>query len=897
MSETPRFTSWLLSRALSPTDRRYVLSDLAEEYAELLRTKGRRAARRWYRSQVIRSLIPSLRRRQTLLRNGRSSRRQPQRGAKLLDSIRHDLRFALRGFRRSPGFTAVVVITLALGIGANTAAFSLVNSVLLNPVSLEGGGRIVQLWRDMEVPGHMVSTSPTREMIDAWRRRSTVFEVVAEYQDADFLYLGSGEPMALRGTFMSPDMMALLEVSPSVGRTFSEEDGRAGSDRVVLLTEGFWQRQFASDATVMGRTIVLDADPYVIVGVVPGGTADLFERVFLGEEPQDLWALMPTLLGSEVSENPYAVGRMRPGVALAEANEELSRIQEQLIAEGIVDEGWMASASAPQELVSQDLQTGLWVLYATVGLVLLIACANIANMLLARGVVRGREFAIRAALGAGWVRVGRQLLTESLLFSLLGAAIGVLLARWSLDVVAGLYEGDLVRLRGVELEPLALVYTLGLAFLVGILFTLAATIQLRSLGVARFLARGSEAVWVGARRFLARQALVSLEVALALLLFLGAGLVVNSFLRLQQVDPGFDSENLVAIRVSLPEERYPEAPSQVAFFEDVASRMRQLGGVESVALGRGVPPRLSALFGTIEVEGHEVPDDNPTLVMTGNFVSPEYFSTIRAPIRSGRPLLEQDTDAGKVSVVVNEAFARRYFPEEEAVGNRVLFQSGVPSYSPDGWRTIVGVTADVKAFSLEDDPDRLQLYFPFSERSPSYGVFIVRAADDPSALIPLLKEQVWSVDSSLPIEDVRRVEEIFAGTITQQRFNAILLTGFAILALVLAVVGVYGVVSLAVSQRTHEIGVRVALGADRADILKMVVTSGFKAILIGVVTGLGLALALTRFLQGLLFEVQPTDPLTYAIVIVVLSSVGLVACYLPSRRATVVDPMEALRHE
>ena len=814
-----------------------------------------------------------------------------------MDTIRQDLRFALRGFRRAPGFTAVAVITLALGIGANTAAFSLVNSVLLNPVSLDGGDRIVQLWRDMEVPGHMVSTTPTRVMIDAWDRRSTAFEVIAEYEDADFLYLQGGEPMALSGTFMSPDMMTLLEVSPSVGRTFSEEDGRAGSDRVVLLTEGFWRRQFASDTAVMGRTIVLDENPYVIVGVVPSGTADLFERVFLGEEPQDLWALMPTLSGSEVSENPYTAGRLRPGVTLAEANEEVGRVQEQLIAEGLVDEGWTASVSPPQELVSADLQTGLWVLYATVGFVLLIACANIANMLLARGIVRGREFAIRAAIGAGWVRVGRQLLTESLLLSLLGAAIGTVLARWSLDAVGGFYEGDLVRLRGVELEPLAIIYTLGVAILVGILFTVTATIQLRVLGVARFLARGSEAVWAGSRRFQPRQALVSLEVALALLLFLGAGLVVNSFLRLQKVDPGFDPENLVAIRVSLPEERYPEAPSQVAFFEDVAGRMRQLGGVESVALGRGVPPRLSALFGTIEVEGHEVPEENPTFLMTGNFVSPEYFSTIRARIGPGRPLLEQDTDAGKVAVVVNEAFARRFFPGEEAVGNRILFQSSVPSYSPEGWRTIVGVTADVKTFSLEDDPDRLQLYFPFSERSPAYGVIIVRAAADPGGLIPLLKEQVWAVDSTLPIEEIREVEEIFAGTITQQRFNAILLSGFAVLALLLAVVGVYGVISLAVSQRTHEIGVRVALGADQADILKMVVASGFKSIVIGIIAGLGLALALTRFLQGLLFEVQPTDPLTYTIVVVVLGSVGLAACYLPSRRATAVDPREALRHE
>lgn len=814
-----------------------------------------------------------------------------------MDTLTQDIRFAIRALCRSPGFFAVAVITLALGIGANTAAFSLVNAVLLNPVAVEGGDRFVQIWRDMEVPGHRVSTTPTRAMIDGLRQRASVFELIAEYEENEFLYLGGEEPLALRGTLVSLDMMTLLGVRPSVGRAFSEQDAQPEADQVVMLTEGFWRRQFAGDPDVVGRTMVLDELPYVVVGVVPAGIAGLFDRVFLGEQAQDLWVLMPTSLVEGVNENPYTIGRLRPGVTLAEAGEEVSHVQAQLVEDGIVEEQWLASVSTPQEMVAGVLKTGLWVLFATVGLVLLIACANIANMLLARGLVRRREFAVRAALGAGWLRVSRQLLTESLIVSLLSAAVGLVLARWSLAAVGGFPEGDLARLGGASIDPAAVGFTLLLAVVVGALFALAATVQVRSLGIARSLTRSSEPVAAGARRYLRRQALVSLEVALALLLFLGAGLVVNSFLRLHQVDPGFDPEGLVAIRLTLPEERYPDATARLAFFEEAASRMRQFASVESVALGRGVPPRLPALFGTIEVEGRQPPDEDAALVMTGNFISPEYFTTIGARISSGRALTEQDVMPGKTSVVVNEAFARQFFPGEEAVGKRFLFHSVVASYSPEGWRTIVGVTDNVKAFSLSDDSDWLQLYYPFEDRDPTYGVLIVRAAGDPVDLIPLLKEQVWAVDSTLPIDDVSEVTDLFAITIVQQRFNAMLLTGFALLALVLAVVGVYGVISLAVSQRTHEIGVRVALGAERSDILRMVVVSGLKSIVVGILAGLGLALALTRFLDSLLYEVEPTDPLTYAVVVVILASAGLVACYLPSRRATVVDPVEALRRE
>jgi len=898
MTGPPRFASWLLSRVLDPSDRRYVLSDLVEEYSEIFLARGRRVARRWYRAQVFRSLLPSLRRRLAIARNGRNRSVRPTKRGMLMDTLTQDIRFALRSFKRSPSFTVIVVITLALGMGANTIAFSLVNSVLLNPVTLSGGDRIVQLWRDLEVPGHMVSTTPTRAMIDEWRRHDRVFEVIGEYEEAELLYIGGDEPLGLSCTYMSPEMLALLEVRPSVGRTFTAEDRVDGEDRVVLLTEAFWRRQFGADPGIVGQTIVLDSLPHFVLGVVPLDSADLFERVFSGDEPQDLWALMQTGdVAHGFGDNPFAVGVLRPGLDLDAANEELKRIQSGLIESGIVEEDWTASASTPQELVSQEMRTGLWVLFATVAFVLLIACANIANMLLARSVVRAREFAVRAALGAGWLRVARQLLTESLMLAVTSATIGSLVALWSLQALGGFYEGGLARLRGVELDPLAVFYTFGLVILVGLAFTAVATLPIRSGNLAQCATQGRDQVSIGGRRFLPRQALISFEVALALLLFLGAGLVVNSYLRLQLVNTGLDPDGLISVQLTLPEESYADEAARLAFFDDVSSRMRQLSAVESVAVGRGVPPRLSALFGTVQVEGREAPEDNPALVMTGNYVTPGYFSTIGTAVFDGRTFAEEDSVSGKTSVVVNESFARKFFPGEEAVGRRIMLESAIASSSTESWRTIVGVADDVKAFSLSDDQGRLQLYFPFEDRDPTYGVLIVRGVGDPSALIPLLKEQVWAIDPTLPVERVDDVRQLYAGTLAQQRFNVMLLTGFALLALVLALVGVYGVISLMVSRRTREIGVRVALGAERSDILRMVAGSGLRSISIGLIAGLGLALGLTRYLESLLFEVEPTDPLTYGAAVLLMAIVGVVACYLPSRRATTIDPMEALRHD
>jgi predicted permease len=595
---------------------------------------------------------------------------------------------------------------------------------------------------------------------------------------------------------------------------------------------------------------------------------------------------------------PAVLARLSPGVTANEAQSELDVLHSQMVNAGLADNEWIPSLTRLTDMGDRKVRTGLWVLLAAVGFVTLIACANLANMLLARGATRGHEFGIRAALGAGRLRLTRQLMTESMVLSMLGGAVGLLLAIWAVDAVVGIVSDDLVELRNARLEMVVLGYTLGLSVVTGLLFGLAPAMQIGSQDVNEKLKQGTRTSTGGSDRSILRQALITAEVALALVMLLGAGLMVNSFVRLYKVDPGFEPANLVSMALSLPEERYPDAPLRSVFFQDVADRLAQLPDVKDVAWGNAVPPRLPGLFGTIEVAGLESGSTEGSPLHTGNWVSADYFKTIGEPIKQGREP-NGAIDASR-PVVVNESFARRYWPAGEAIGKRFRLSSVFRSESSESagdWRTIVGVTNDVKAFWLGDDPDRLQMYFPFDERAPAEAVVIVRTEGDPRPLIKTLKEQVWAVDPSLPVDEVTFVNEAMSRTIARPRFNATLLASFAAIALFLAVIGVYGVISLSVTQRRREIGVRVALGAQRRDIIRLIVGNGVKPILIGAVIGLAASLALSRVLQSLLFEVRPTDPATYAAAAVMLTVVGALACYVPSRRATAVDPVEVLRQE
>ena len=812
-----------------------------------------------------------------------------------MESSWQDIRFAAKTFLRTPGFTTVALATLALGIGVNTAMFSLVNSVILNPLPFEEADRLVEVWAEGEPMGAAVTTTPQPEMLEAWLDRTESFEAIGLFDEKEITYSGGAEPEILAGAEISTNLLHLLRVGLRLGRELLAADLESSDGRVVLLAESFWQRRFGSDPGILGQSLTLDGRSHTVVGIVPLELERLFEARFFIGPPKQVWLPLSVSSIRTWEDRPFVIARLKANITATEAQAELDVIQAGLTAAGLNEDGWRPLVSSTKEQVRVRLATVLWVLLGAVGMVLLIGCSNIANMLMARGMAREHEFAIRSALGASRGRVTRQLLIESLLLSTVGALLGVLLSYWTLDTVVAVAARHIQELRSVRLDPIALLFTLGLSLLAATIFALAPAAQLKFSGIADALRAGTSTGTSGSHRTLLRQGLVVAEVAMAMVLFLGAGLLLNSFYHLSRVDLGFNPAGVVGFEVTLPEARYPDSVQRAEFFDRVASRFRQLPSTQDVALARGLPPDVPWLFGTVEIEGRDdVSDTSP--LKAGNWISPDYFRTMGATLREGRGFTELDDSDEAEPVIVNEELARRFWPDGGAVGARMRldlpFQSDFV-----GEHTIVGVVRTVKAFGLGDDADRMQVYFPFGGYGQKKGIVVARAVGDPNDLIPQLKEQVWAVDPSLPITRVIRLDREISANIARPRFNALLLSSFAILALFLAVVGVYGVTSLAASQRTREMGVRVALGAERSDILRLMVGTGMKPIAIGVVVGLGTSLALTRFLQSLLFEIKPTDPTTYAVVTPLLALVGVVACYLPSRRATRVNPVEVLRQE
>jgi len=806
-----------------------------------------------------------------------------------------DIRFAVRAFSRTPGFTAVALATLALCIGVTTAAFNLLNSVVLNPLPFDGANQLVELWAEGEPSGTVVTTSPQPEMLRAWHEDAESFEALGLFNEREVTYNGGAEPEILAGAVISPNLMQLLRVGPRLGREFSPTDVESSDGKVVLLGEGFWRSRFGSDVGILGRSLTLDGQPHTVVGIVPQELERLFEsRFFIGPAKQ-VWLPLSLASVQTWEDTPFVIARLRDGVTASEAQAELDVIQSGLTAAGLNEDNWKPLVATTREMVNSRVAYLLWALLGAVAMVLLIGCSNIANMLMARSISREHEFAIRTALGAGRTRVTRQLLVEGLLLSTVGAALGILLSVWALDTVASIAAGEIRELRSIRIDPIVLMLTLGVSVAAAMMFTLAPAAQLRLSGIADALRHGNRSSTSGSHRALLRQGLVVAEVAMALVLFLGAALLLNSFVHLSRVDPGFDPSGVVALEVTLPEARYPDAVHRAEFFAAVADRVRHLPGAENVALARGLPPDVPFLFGTVKIDGREDVDDTSPL-KGGNWISPGYLQTIGATLREGRSFTEVDDRDESAPILVNAALADRFWPNGGAVGSRLRldlpFQSDVVRE-----HTIVGVTHNVKMFGLGDDADRMQVYFPFGTYSRREGIIVSRTGSDPNALITQLKEQVWSVDPSLPITRVIQMDREMSDNIARPRFNALLMSSFAALALFLAAIGVYGVTSVATRQRVREIGVRVALGANGVDILKLMVGSGLKPIAVGLVIGLGAAFAVTRFLRSLLFGIEPTDPLTFAFSTLLLALVGIVACYVPSRRATRVDPVEVLRQE
>jgi putative ABC transport system permease protein len=809
----------------------------------------------------------------------------------LLHGTLQDLRHALRCLGKSPGFTIVAVLTLALGIGANIATFSLINSVVLHPFPFEGGDRLVQVWRFGEQLGSFIDLTPTPEMVDAWSDQARSLDAIMAYGEEEFFFTGGDEPERLQGVDVSPEMFSLLGVRPILGRSFTVDDGRLEHERVVLLSEGFWRRRFGSDSSIVGRSVILDETPHTVVGVLPTAAVRTLEAALFYGDPKAVWVPMRDGVRHTWNTAPYILGRLAPSIEISEAQEELELIQSGLEESGVMEAGWRPLLLSPHDAMDGNLRTGLWIVFGAVGFVMLIACANLANMLLARGVARGHEFAIRAALGAGRSRIVRQVLTESLMLSVLGGTVGVVLGIWGVDAVVGLVGSELGELRSARVDPIVFAFTVALTLGTGLAFGIVPAVRVRRLSNQGALLQGRRGDASPSGRSVLRQSLIAGEVLLAVVLATGAGLMVKSFIRLNQVDPGFDPDGLVTMQLTLSSVRYPDMEQRAAFFANVAERVRQLPSVESVSWARGMPPRLPALFGMVEIDGEGPDDAQGSPVLTGNWVSADYFQTVATRIVEGRSFVEGD--AGE-AVVVNEALARRYWPNGSPLGKRVRLES---QYRSVDWRTIVGVAENVKTFWLGDDPNRMQMLFPYADANSVRGTIIARSYGDPDLLMPLLKEQVWAIDPGLPVDEVAVAETVLAATIARPRFNTLLLSFLAGLALLLAAIGVYGVIALSVTQRTREIGLRMALGAQRTDILRLMVGHGLRPIVIGMVAGLAASIGLTRLLESLLFEVQPTDATTYVLTIASLAIVGVTACYVPARRGMKVDPMEALRVE
>ena len=827
------------------------------------------------------------------------------RGGGIMETIWQDLRYALRMLGKNPGFTAVAVITLALGIGATTAIFSVVNAVLLRPLPFDHPDQLTAVWQTHPFGKKLgydhLPVAPAD--FDAWRRSADAFAGLTALAGGNWNVTGGDEPERISGARVSTNMLGLLRARPALGRDFAPDEETFGKNRVVILSYGFWQRRFGGDPKVVGTQIMLDGDPFQIIGVMPRGFS--FPRG-MGIDPAlgldddlALWtplALPPDQLVSRGNHFMAAVGRLKPGATFAQALAQLAAVEQRLDEQSSAAAGkdWNVTLGPLHEQVVGKSRRALLLLLGAVVFVLLIACANVANLLLARANARHKEIAIRTALGAARWRIVRQLLTESVLLALVGGALGVLLAVWGVDALVAMSAGNIPRAAEVGIDARVLFLALGVALATGLAFGLAPALQSSRPDLNESLKEGSRGGGSSPRRQRVRSALVVAEIALALVLLTGAGLLVKSFARLQNVRPGFDYEDVLTMTLFLPDARYPEERKRANFYRQVLERVRRLPGVESAGGVSQLPLGGSEEIDGLEIEGRPRAE-TAAAVMTAAFrvVSPDYFKTLRIPLLRGRYFTEQDTADAPGVMIIDETFARRYFPGEDPVGKRVDEQG---SLQPKGYMTIVGVVASVKHTSLDSDP-KPTMYLS-SQQSPWHTmVLTVRSKTDPTALAAAVRREIAQVDPDQPIADVAPFEQVFGRAVAPQRFNSTLLGAFAAVAALLAAVGIYGVIAYGVSQRAHEIGVRVALGAQRADILRLIVGQAMALTLVGVGLGLGAALVLTRTMRGLLFEVSASDPSVFVGVALLLTSVAFTASLIPARRATRIDPLIALRYE
>ena len=814
-----------------------------------------------------------------------------QRGLPRLETLLQNLRFGVRMLLKNPGFSLIAIVTLALGIGANTAIFSVVHTALLESLPYRDADRLVMVWEK--------SQTRTQNVINLgnffdWKTQTNSFEDMAAFVDTRANLIGDGEPVEAPMQVCTDNLFSVLGVQPVLGRAFTPAHSKSGQDDVVVLSYGLWQRRFGGDLNVIGRKLMLNNDENTIIGVLPPD----FKWHILGysptNQPAELWKpwIITEQRKQRLGRSASAVARLKPGVSLTQARAEMDALQARLVEQyKEFSTGWGITVTPLREQFAGELRPALRMLMGAVGLVLLIACANVANLLLARSAARQKEIAVRAAIGAGRARIVWQLLTESVLLAAMGGMAGLLLAWWGTGLLARLSPRELGVLQDIKISAPVLGFTFLVSLLTGILFGLVPALEATNLKLSETLKEAGRSTGGSLRSRRLRNVLVVAEVALALVLLVGAGLLIRSFMRLQAVDTGFNAENVLTMRVTLPGRVYNDNPKRINFFTQAVAQMQALPGVESAGAINFMPFAGPVAGMILEIVGKPRSLPGQRLNTSISVTDQKFFQTMQIPLKRGRMFTEQEVREARHVVIINEALAKNYFPNEEALGQRIVITTinQIP-------QEIIGIAADVKQIQLDQEAGPMT-YWPIAELPYNTMTFVLRTKAEPQSVAAAVRKVIQSLDSHQPVADVRTLESMLTKSVARQRFNTLLLAVFAAVALLLAASGIYGVMSYSVSQRANELGIRQALGATARDVLKLVLAQGMKLALMGVVFGLATALAVTRLLQGLLYGVGPLDPFTFAGVALLLSGVALLACWLPARRATKVDPLMALRLE
>lgn len=804
----------------------------------------------------------------------------------MIGDLWQDLRYGARSLRKNPGFTAIAVITLALGIGANTAIFSVVNGVLLRPLPYPEPDRLAMVYGITLQTAQEKSPLCEADFLD-WKSQNHVFESIAGFSTNRFNYTGGESPEQLEGAWVTADFFSTIGVQPALGRAFLPGEDMPARPPTVVISDGFWRRRLGSSPNVLDQQITLNARAFSIIGVMPPGFS-------FPEKETELWAAERLAATRRGPYYMWGIGRLGPGATLDRAQSEMD-----LIARQVQDQinsptrDWTWTSISLAERIVGKIRPALLVLLAAVFFVLLIACANIANLLLARATAREKEMSVRIALGASRARLLRQLLTESLLLAGVGAAAGLPLAIWGVRLLVALSPADLPRLQEISIDGRVLGFTLLAAVACGLIFGLAPALQSSRLNLNESLKEGGRGTDGSGRRRL-RSALVVTEIAFSLMLLVGAGLMVKSFMKLQSVSPGFRPDHILTMHLTLPRAKYDSDEKITSYYRQLIERVTALRGVEAAGLGISLPPNNLEVSDSFSIEGKPWPQGASEPIVPIVLTSPEYFTALGVPLLQGRGFNAMDREGSPLVVIINQTLAERYFADESPIGKRLKVGGADRPRNP--WMEIVGVVGDLKYSGLDAKPEPTY-YTPLAQDAWRAAYLVVRASMNPTNLTPAIREQIWDLDKDMPIANVATMDQLLAESVAQPRFRTLLLGIFAALALVLASVGIYGVISYSVTQRTHEIGIRMALGAQARDVMTLVIRQGMGLALIGVALGLAASFALTRVMESLLFEVSTSDQATFTGVAALLIAVAVLACWIPARRASRVDPMAALRCE